>query len=153
MDFEQLGSRVDEVMARHRSLGLPDEIAPINCIQATAEEISQAERALGVRLPEQYKQFMLRYGGGSFASLDILPAVASGGFYGDLISVNREEIFAVPFIAVAPVGTGDWWGHQVLESECREQVSFYSFEDRTAVAKYRNFLEFIAREGLLIEDS
>lgn len=154
VNFEQLGSRVNEVMARHQSLGLPAEMAPINCIRATAEEIGQAEHALGVRLPGQYKDFMLRYGGGSFVSLDLLPVVASEGHMNDLASINtRDESFMVPFVAVAPVGTGDWWGFQTLEGECREQVGFYSFENDTVRTKYPNFLEFVAREGLLIEDS
>lgn len=154
VNFEQLGSRVNEVMAHHQSLGLPAEMAPINCIRATAEEIGQAEHALGVRLPGQYKDFMLRYGGGSFVSLDLLPVVASEGHMNDLASINtRDESFMVPFVAIAPVGTGDWWGFQTLEGECHEQVGLYSFENDTVRTKYPNFLEFVAREGLLIEDS
>jgi hypothetical protein len=153
MDFQQLHSRVSEVLARHQRLGLPEELVPIDCVRASEVEIVQAELALGVRLPERYREFMLRYGGGSFASLDIVPVAAMGGVERDLISVNtRDEMFAIPFIAVAPVGTGDWWGFEVLEGGCRDQVSFYSFEDRVARTKYRDFLEFVAIEGLLVEE-
>ena len=153
MDFDQLGSRVTDILARHENLGLPEDMTPIRCIRATEGEISQAERALGVRLPDQYKDFMLRYGGGAFMSLDILPVVSKGSD-SDLVSVNlREESFDVPFVAVAPVGTGDWWGFQVDNLECSDQVSFYSFEDGAARMKYEDFLQFIAREGLLIENS
>lgn len=152
MNFDQLDSYVHGVLARHRSLGLPEEMSPFKLVQASQADIDQTEQVLEVQLPEQYKEFMCRYGGGSFASLDLVPIVASIEFSINLTSLNlREERFALPFIAVAPVGTGDWWGFEVLEGICRNEVSFYSFEDEVARIKYPNFLEFITREGLLVE--
>ncbi|MFF7116907.1 SMI1/KNR4 family protein [Streptomyces albogriseolus] len=152
MNFDQLDSYIDGALARHRSLGLPEEMAPFKLVQASQADIDQTEQVLEVQLPEQYKEFMCRYGGGSFASLDLIPIAASIEFSVNLTSLNsREERFALPFIAVAPVGTGDWWGFEVREGICCKEVSFYSFEDEMARIKYPNFLEFITREGLLVE--
>ncbi|MEU4779098.1 SMI1/KNR4 family protein [Micromonospora sp. NPDC023633] len=66
---------------------------------------------LGATLPKQYKAFMMRYGSGQFGSLDLLPiaTAASAHHFDDVLSVSQAEFPDGSFVAVAPVGTGDYW--------------------------------------------
>lgn len=151
MDFEEFEPYLDAAVARHQALGLPDEMSPFDNIRASEVEIRRVERDLEVQLPEQYKEFMSRYGGGSCASVYLLPVISKGGAERDLLDVNRTESFTTPFLAVAPVGTGDWWGFEVTQGACRDQVSIYSFEDEVVESESTDFLSFVAKQGLRIE--
>jgi hypothetical protein len=82
---------------------------------ATDEDLDRAEAELNVRLPAKYREFMRHFGGGEF-------------LFVDLLTVNRDESPAAGFVAVAPVGTGDWWGFVYPDSS--------------------DFLEFMASKGL-----
>lgn len=75
---------------------------------ATDDEVSQVETRLGVN---NYKAFMVRYGGGMFGSVELFPIVSRESDHDDdLLSVNDREFPDRTFVAVAPVGTGDHWG-------------------------------------------
>ncbi|MET9081132.1 SMI1/KNR4 family protein [Streptomyces sp. NPDC004237] len=149
MDFSEFAPHVDAAVARHQALGLPDEMSPFEHLLASDEDLDRAERELGVRLPEQYKEFMKRYGGGAFASLDLLPVTPRDRE--DLLEVNETERFSVPFVAIAPVGTGDWWGFKVNEGACSTEVSFYFFEEGSLESESPDFLTFATKQGLGIE--
>jgi len=59
--------------------------------------------------------------------------------------------YAVPnFVAVAPVGTGDWWGFVSENGVCSEQVSFLDHEDGSVQFDSDDFYEFASEKGLRI---
>jgi hypothetical protein len=90
---------------------------------ATVDEIASVERRMGVVLPEPYKAFMMRYGGGMFGFVDLFPIVAEPTPEGDdLWTTNDREFPDRRFVAVAPVGTGDHWGFQVADGHCQDAI-------------------------------
>lgn len=113
---------------------------------ATTGQIAAAEQRLDVILPNKYKVFMMRYGGGMFGFVDLLPVVADDG--DDICSLNRHEFPDGSFIAIAAVGTGDYWGFPVTNGHCRDQVWFryHDADDHEPVAN--DFFEFVAQHGL-----
>jgi hypothetical protein len=80
------------------------------------------ERQLGALLPDQYKTFMMRYGGGMFGFVELFPIGHRPDAAEDLVSVNRDEFPDGSFLAVAPVGTGDHWGFPVDAGRCADEV-------------------------------
>lgn len=117
---------------------------------ASEDEILEVEKGLRVRLPDEYKEFMKSYGGGMFLFVDLLPVVARADQRDDLATVNAAEFGNGNFIAIAAVGTGDWWGFSVVEGRCADQVDFWDHEDGQVQCAATGFLDFLAREGLRI---
>lgn len=116
---------------------------------ATDDEVCQAETRLGVTLPDNYKAFMVRYGGGMFGSVDLFPIVNRESDHDeDLLSVNDREFPDRTFIAVSPVGTGDHWGFPVTNRRCHDEVWFHFHDDGEPELDSADFLEFVARHGL-----
>jgi hypothetical protein len=109
MNFEQfeevLQSAVDQQAAQY----YPPDFRLFDFHRAAESDIQRAEIELNVVLPKKYKEFMLRYGGGQFLFLDLLPVISPDGRSEDLIEVN-QHFRELGFVAVSPVGTGDWWG-------------------------------------------
>src|SRR5690349_21651506 len=126
MEFEQFDQLVEPL--RLRAVAFDEEdFKLIEARTASPEELADAERALGATLPAQYKMFMERYGGGMFGFVDLLPVRAgrSRKDVDDIVSVSRAEFPDGSAVALAPVGTGDFWGFPVEDGRCRGEVWFY----------------------------
>jgi hypothetical protein len=115
---------------------------------ASADEIANFELDLAVVLPDKYKAFMMRFGGGMFGYVELLPIVAMPGTYDDLSTINDSEFPDRSFLAVAPVGTGDYWGFPVIAGRCLDAVwyRYHDIDEDELVAA--DFLDFIAEHGL-----
>ena len=113
------------------------------------DEIAYVERRMGVALPAGYKAFMRSYGGGMFGLVDLLPIVAEpDGSEDDLLTVNDREFPDRTFVAVAPVGTGDYWAFPVADRRCRDEVCFCFHDGGEPEPVAADFLEFVASHGL-----
>lgn len=121
----------------------------IEGLTASAEDIAEAERALGATLPGQYKAFMMRHGGGQFGFLDLLPipTTASAQRVDDLVSISQAELPDGSFVAVAFVGTGDYWCFPVLDGGCGDEVWFHYHDAEAPTLEAPDFLDFVARRG------
>jgi hypothetical protein len=81
-----------------------------------------------------------------FGFIDLLPV--QSGDADDLLKVNTGE-FAIPdFLAVAPVGSGDWWGFASRQSKCGDVVSLWDHETGDLHIDSDDFLVFVASRGL-----
>jgi antitoxin YobK len=145
LDFEEFDVLVEDARAVQAGRGLPGEIRFFDSWRASEADIERAESELTVRLPQKYKEFMRRYGGGMFLYVDLLPIVTPDGRTEDLLEVNGGEFDPAHFVAVAPVGTGDWWGFMVVNG------IYMLFHDDGSATKFADdFLEFVARQGLRV---
>lgn len=149
MDLAEFDTLAD--MLRQRSAVSQAEygFALIDGRVATAGEIADIERRMGVILPDKYKTFMTRYGGGMFGFLDLLPVAANPeGHDDDVWTVNSREFPDRSFVAVAPVGTGDYWGFPVTDGRCRDEIWFRFHDAGEPELVATDFLEFVASRGL-----
>lgn len=152
MEFEEFEAQIESFRAEQAARSDPDDeddddFRLFDAWTATDDDLAAMEAELGMQLPSKYKRFMRVFGGGGFASLELLPARSPDGRSEDLLSVNTGE-FAMPnFVQVAPVGTGDYWGFVSENGVCHEQVSFlYHDEDRVDFA-FDDFYEFALAKG------
>ena len=147
MNFQEFETRLEEVRASRA--GAAGEFALFESVIATSADLERVEAELRVSLPAVYKDFLRRLGGGSFLFLDLLPAVAPDDSDEDLLTVNTGEWKIPDFIAIAPVGTGDWWGFRVAhENRCSDAVYLWSHDDGELIPESADFLDFVAAKGL-----
>jgi hypothetical protein len=148
MELDEFRTRVDAFLAERAGRQFPPGFQPFDSLVASAEDISTAETQLNVRLPGKYAEFMKVYGGGMFAFVDLLPVISHQRGDDDVLMANTGQ-FAIPdFVAVAPVGTGDWWGFVSREGGCADAVSFWDHETGKIQFDSDDFLEFVASRGL-----
>ncbi|MFF0721854.1 SMI1/KNR4 family protein [Micromonospora sp. NPDC003816] len=58
---------------------------------ASAAEVADLEKQLGVTLPEKYRSFMVRYGGGMVGIVELFPIAGADSSDDDVKSVNDRE--------------------------------------------------------------
>lgn len=119
---------------------------PIDLVPATEDEIAAFETGIGVRLAEQHCEFLREHGGGRLLFLDVCPVNGGAQSPEDLYSAN-SSVDASDFVAVAPVGTGDYWGFTCRDGRCEEQVSFRDHESGAVTAEAEDFYSFLTRRG------
>ncbi|MEU6074238.1 SMI1/KNR4 family protein [Micromonospora sp. NPDC047074] len=151
MDLEEFDQHVQSLRTRAARSGFEEieDFKVIEGLTVSAEDITEAERALGATLPEPYKAFMLRYGGGQFGFLDLLPmpTASSAHHVDDVVYVSQAEFPDGSFVAVAPVGTGDYWCFPVLDGRCSDEVWFHYHDADDPTLEAPDFLDFVARRG------
>lgn len=151
MEFEEFEAQVESFRSKRSGRPYPPGFQLFDSWTATDEDLDAVEAELGTRLPSKYKRFMRVFGGGVFSFVELLPVKSPDGRGEDLLSVNAGA-YAVPnFVAVAPVGTGDWWGFVSENDVCRDQVSFLGHEDGGVQLDSADFYEFVLVKGLRIE--
>ena len=126
----------------------PEGMTPFDVHPSSESDIQRAESELNIVLPEKYKEYMLKHGGGQLLFLDVLPVVSLDGRMEDLIEANQADYREFGFVAVAPVGTGDYWGFSLDSNVCREEIYFRFHEDGITERVADDFLEFLAAIAL-----
>ncbi len=152
MEFEDFRRRLDAVRAATSDDTIPEDFSPFDLTPASEDEILAAEEALGLRLPAAYKQYMNQIGAGSLQYLDLLPLTLNDGEEDSLVSVNTGEFKIPGFVAISPVGTGDWWGFPVTDGMADDRVLFWDHEDGSFEQETADFFEFLDQKGLSLRD-
>lgn len=149
VDFPEFDRLVAPLRVRSAAIQAAYGFALIGARTASLQELLDAEKRLGATLPSRYKTFMVRYGGGQFGSIDLLPVTptASGE---DVVSASQREDPTGSFVAVAPVGTGDYWGFPVINGRCSDQVWFRFHDAGDPELAADDFLTFVANHGLAV---
>lgn len=150
MEFEEFETQVASVRAERAGKQYPPGFQLFDSWTASDDDLVRVEAELQTQLPAKYKEFMRRFGGGQFVFVDLLPAKSPDGRSEDLLTVNKGDFATPNFVAVAPVGTGDWWGFASANGVCEEQVSFLDHEDGSLQYDAADFLEFASDKGLRI---
>jgi hypothetical protein len=149
MEFAEFDELVEVLRQESTASQAEHGFALIDGWVATAGEIADVERRMGVIFPDKYKIFMIRYGGGEFGFVDLFPVVTGGQMHeDDLWTVNSREFPDRSFVAVAPVGTGDYWGFPVTDGRCHGEIWFHFHDAGAPQFEAADFLEFVANHGL-----
>ncbi|GAA1500271.1 hypothetical protein GCM10009827_005570 [Dactylosporangium maewongense] len=151
MRFADFDVLLRQALRRYAALERDGDVAVFDHWRATEADLVRVQRRLGVRLPEQYRGFLLRYGAGRFLFVELLPADEGRRWVETLVGANEPvDEHGSGFVAVAPVGTGDYWGFVVRDGICEDAVSFRYHEDGAVEPAADDFLEFVAAEGLRV---
>jgi hypothetical protein len=148
VDVEEFDALFQAARARYARMDEPPDFKTFDLWQTTEQELASVEAILETRLPRDYREFMLRYGGGMFLFVDLYPVVSPTSGRDGLVEANRHDWSDPTFIVVAPVGSGDEWGFSSVDGICEDEVSFLDHEDGSRQFWAADFFEFLARTGL-----
>jgi len=141
MNIDEL-RRID---ARHRKdkstlfrISTPDN-------KASVEQLTEVERALGVRLPVTYRDFLSEFGGGTFGLCTVFSADPASEWY--LPRKHREALRYLPggLLAFSDDFSGGYYVFQVANACAQEKVVYWNTDGGLVPTMFSNVLEFVAR--------
>lgn len=117
--------------------------------KVSSEEMEMIEASRAITYPEQYKNFIMKYGAGEFAFTNIYSPKAHGEWssWVDKVKYNLPE----QFIPVSDNGCGDYLGFIVSNGMCGEALFWCDHEQDYEISKnaeYANFYCFVVKQGL-----
>ncbi len=143
MNLEEFRVAVARAREEHPQwFGLPPDARPDDA------RIESQQQALGVRLPDEYVDFVREFGGGDFAFLAVYSMDENSDV--NVVVKNREPwLNRGDFVAVADNGAGDYYGFAVKDGRCSPQVLLLDHEtgEMRAIG-HADFFEFAQAEGL-----
>ena len=113
----------------------------------TEDDIISVEKRFNITLNDDYKSFVKRYGGGSFAFVKILTCCSDDNEY--ILNFNTGEfVQKYFFVSVADLETGDMVGFKINNGVCSEEMYIFNHDDGTIQnMNVGNFFEFILKYG------
>lgn len=115
---------------------------------ASDNEIKQVEEYYGVELPQSYKEFVKKFGGGFFGFTVVYSCDCSSKFY-VVNNVLKEWIDIRNFFPVIDFETGDLCGFQVEDSKCKNLVSVFDHEENRVIDENKcDFFQALLEYGL-----
>lgn len=115
----------------------------------TKADIETVEHQLNITLPEDYKKFVQKYGGGYFAFTVVFSVSPEGEW--NITKQNRflDLLEKQHFLAVADNQAGDYYGYKIENGLIRGKLFVYDHELRQiSQTKYNDILEYITEVGL-----
>lgn len=95
---------------------------------ASDEELIHIENYYQIQLPESYKQFLKKYGGGYFAYTVVYSCDMDSKFY-VIHNVFKDWINKYSFFPVIDFQTGDMGGFKIHNKKCDELFCIYNHEE------------------------
>ena len=115
--------------------------------KSSDDEIVKVEEILNVKLPKEYVEFLLNFGGGYFAFSNVFSGQSDSEWY--VVLQNERAQINTNFVAVSDNGAGDYYGFKVVGGICESKVYIYDHEQKSInVTKYANLYEYLVGVGL-----
>jgi hypothetical protein len=118
--------------------------------ESTDIEIEQIERCFSAILPQEYKDFIKKYGGGYFAFTNIFSGKKESEWY--IVTRNNEVglLNSYGFIAFSDNEVGDYYGFKIINGKCHPKIYFYDHEDdQIKITEYDNLFDYLNKVGLI----
>lgn len=116
---------------------------------AENDHIVAVENQLGLMLPEKYKDFVKKFGGGYFAFTNIFSVDSSGEWF--IVDRNDAARKYLPnnFIAVSDDEAGGMYGFVAEDGVCGEEI-FYWDNDSSSISEkmFDDLLDYLIEVGL-----
>ena len=115
------------------------------------QEVTSAERVLGVTLPNEYKDFVRVYGGGYFAFANVLSLDAESDW--NLLSFNEKyESLRADHVIFSDTGAGDFYGFRYVGGSCGSEVYLFDHDDAAwRATEYSNLFMWLRAKALKLQ--
>lgn len=143
MDFKSFKELVEKAKNDHPVwFGLDSDESP----DYTA--ITEAEEELGAKLPADYKDFILEYGGGYFAFSTVY-SLESGSDW-NLVDANyKYDSIRYDHVLISENGSGDFYGFKVVDGVCEPKIYFYDHQAETwQDSQHSNIFDYLKKSAL-----
>lgn len=115
---------------------------------SSKEEIYQLEANIDAQLPDEYRQFVTKFGSGYFAFSAVYSPNPDSNFPLEKTNFNNQGI-RKNHIIFSENGSGDHYGFQVSEKKCSSGVFFWDHElEEWHKTEYSNLFAFLASTAL-----
>ena len=143
MEIDEFDSKVSAITARR-----PQLLALERDRKATEEMVDCVEAYYHqMRLPESYKAFVQRYGGGYFGAVLVFSCDAAGAFYLP-DHAGKEWVTQHAFLPIIDLETGDYLGFPIREGSVEDTIAWYDHEENAWRETDRDFLELLLEQGM-----
>ena len=141
-EFEELTQKVKA--ENPKWFGMESDCIP------TVEDIELLEKYYGIRFPDNYKAFILQYGGGYFAFTIVYSIDKRSPFY---IKNNVEVEFVKEknFLPIIDLETGDMAGVKINNGICEELMALYDHEENVIIDLNLDLFDALAKYGFKSE--
>ena len=137
-DFVELDERYRVAKPSLFRLSTPDR-------PATESMIASTEKQLGIRLPESYKGFLRRFGGGNYGLVVVFSADPEGDWYLPRMQLEAERYLPKSLLAFSDDFAGGNYVLGVEEGWSTEPVRYWNADGGLSSTPYATILDFIAR--------
>lgn len=143
MDFQAFRQLVEKTRSDHPIwFGMDSDPIPSESL------LLEAESKLSAKLPNEYRNFVLEYGGGYFAFSNVYSL--NPGSDWNVLDVNHEyQEIRDDHILISENGSGDFYGFRVIDGVCRSEIYFYDHETGSwQETTYGNIFEYLEKFAL-----
>ena len=141
MNFKEFCECVCETEEKH-----PNWFALNSDPPADINKIHEVESKLKVKLPEKYKQFLNKFGGGEFAFVNIFSVEPLSDYN---VALQNSKWQIENFVSISDDQTGGIYGYKIEAGQLSEKIHFWSFDECCFENTiYDDIFEFIVRCGL-----
>ena len=143
MDFEAFKELVEKTKTDHPVwFGLEPDESP----NETA--VTEAEMKLGAKLPIDYKNFILEYGGGYFAFSNVFSLEERSDW--NLVDLNyKYDAIRNGHVLISENGSGDFYGFKFVNGVCEPRIYFYDHEVETwCESPHSNLFDYLEKFAL-----
>lgn len=112
---------------------------------ASTEQIAEMERLLGVQLPSKYRQFLSKFGGGSFGLTNIFSAYSDSDYYLPTRCEESRNYLPDGFVPFSDDGTGGLYVLKVSGQYLEDTVYYWNQDGGLSTTEFEDIFDFIAR--------
>lgn len=141
MDINEFEIKVGEIVKRN-----PKLLALESDKKADFEMILDIENYYGLKFPEDYVDFLMRYGGGYFGFVAVFSCDPNGNFYMKN-NVSKSWVEEKNFLPFVDLETGDFIGFVVRNKVCSGEIVIYLHEEDEFSELNRTFFDVILKYG------
>ncbi|QPB85097.1 SMI1/KNR4 family protein [Pseudoalteromonas rubra] len=143
MDFDAFKELVEKTKNDHPIwFGMESDESPDN------EALAEAEDKLGAKLPVDYKNFILEYGGGYFAFSNVFSLERRSDW--NLVDLNEKyKAIRNGHLLISENSSGDFYGFRLVDGVFEPRIYFYDHEVETwEESPYSNLFDYLEKFAL-----
>ena len=136
--LRRLDARYRQEKPKLFQLSMPDP-------PASEAQLAEAERAIGVRLPQTYRAFLREFGGGSFGLTTIFSADPKSEWYLPLRQGEAIRYLPEGLLALSDDFAGGNYVLKVMNGQAQEAVYYWNENGGESPTEFKDVIEFVAR--------
>ena len=115
---------------------------------ADDDQIAEVEKELGAKLPDEYVEFVKKYGGGYFAFTNVFSVQPDSEWC--IVDRNKGVDLAENFIAISDDEAGGYYGFLIDSGVCGPEIYYWDHESQQILKNHQfcDLLAFIIETGL-----
>jgi antitoxin YobK len=112
---------------------------------ASEQQLEAVERALGVQLPQRYRQFLCEFGGGTFGLATIFSADPDSEWYLPRQQSEASRYLPEGLVAFSDDFAGGNYAFRIANGRAQEPVVYWNQDGGEMATEFSDVIEFVAR--------